>query len=302
MAKRKVRGGMIGGSVGSFIGPVHRMAASMDGQAEFVAGTFSSTDYAKTKKTGRNDEKLAHVIRSDDGGGWTIQRRTPAPRGTAPALDIASDGTVLAAFAHPKRKATIVARFGPDGWERLGEPIPGIWSRPELTAADDGVVWFAGHWDQRLQLLGYVDGAWQRVDAPRMATVGRDGTLWGLDSGIVISPVLVRFDGEGWEQFDLPRTADGSTLSPRFPPVGAPDGSVWLGLERELGPDESEPWCGQGHTGQGLWRFDGGTWEHYFADACVDFVRVASDGAVYVSAADASDTYVLTPDAWAPAE
>lgn len=52
MTKRKLRGGMVGGAIGSFIGPVHRMAATMDGQAEFVAGTFSS-DPKKSKKTGR---------------------------------------------------------------------------------------------------------------------------------------------------------------------------------------------------------------------------------------------------------
>ena len=38
---RRLRGGMVGGAAGAFIGPVHRMAATMDGQAEFVAGCFS---------------------------------------------------------------------------------------------------------------------------------------------------------------------------------------------------------------------------------------------------------------------
>ncbi|MFC1581963.1 Gfo/Idh/MocA family protein [Planctomycetota bacterium] len=52
MGKRKLRGGMIGGGIGAFIGPVHRMAATMDGQAEFVAGAFSS-NAAKSKKTGK---------------------------------------------------------------------------------------------------------------------------------------------------------------------------------------------------------------------------------------------------------
>lgn len=51
MIKRKLRGGMVGGGVGAFIGPVHRMAATLDGQAEFVAGAFSS-DPAKSKKSG----------------------------------------------------------------------------------------------------------------------------------------------------------------------------------------------------------------------------------------------------------
>ena len=51
MAKRKLRGGMVGGGIGAFIGPVHRMAAIMDGQAEFVAGAFSS-DPDKSRKSG----------------------------------------------------------------------------------------------------------------------------------------------------------------------------------------------------------------------------------------------------------
>lgn len=43
MTDRKLRGAMIGGGPGSFIGPVHRMAATMDGQAEYVSGVFSSS-------------------------------------------------------------------------------------------------------------------------------------------------------------------------------------------------------------------------------------------------------------------
>ncbi|MFC1479330.1 Gfo/Idh/MocA family protein [Planctomycetota bacterium] len=49
--ERKMRGGRIGGASGSFIGPVHRIAACMDGKADFVAGTFSR-DSEKSKKTG----------------------------------------------------------------------------------------------------------------------------------------------------------------------------------------------------------------------------------------------------------
>ena len=37
----KLKMAMIGGGQGSFIGPVHRMAASMDGMIELVAGAFS---------------------------------------------------------------------------------------------------------------------------------------------------------------------------------------------------------------------------------------------------------------------
>ena len=49
--QRKLRFGMIGGGRGAFIGGVHRIAAAMDGQAELVAGAFSS-DAARSKASG----------------------------------------------------------------------------------------------------------------------------------------------------------------------------------------------------------------------------------------------------------
>jgi predicted dehydrogenase len=48
---RKLRFGMIGGGRGAFIGAVHRIAAQMDGQAELVAGAFSS-DAARSRLSG----------------------------------------------------------------------------------------------------------------------------------------------------------------------------------------------------------------------------------------------------------
>lgn len=39
----RLRMGMIGGGPGSFIGPVHRIAAELDGQIQLVAGAFSSS-------------------------------------------------------------------------------------------------------------------------------------------------------------------------------------------------------------------------------------------------------------------
>lgn len=41
MVERRLRGAMIGGGFASFIGPVHRMAATIDGLGEFVGGVFS---------------------------------------------------------------------------------------------------------------------------------------------------------------------------------------------------------------------------------------------------------------------
>ncbi len=48
----KIRMGMIGGGEGSFIGPVHRMAARLDGMIEVVCGAFSS-DPAVSETTGK---------------------------------------------------------------------------------------------------------------------------------------------------------------------------------------------------------------------------------------------------------
>ena len=50
---RKLRYGMIGGGRGAFIGAVHRIAAQMDGQAELVAGAFSS-DPARSRASGED--------------------------------------------------------------------------------------------------------------------------------------------------------------------------------------------------------------------------------------------------------
>ena len=40
---RKLRMGMVGGGPGAFIGPVHRIAAELDGKVELVAGAFSQS-------------------------------------------------------------------------------------------------------------------------------------------------------------------------------------------------------------------------------------------------------------------
>ena len=49
---RKLRLGLVGGGPGSFIGPVHRIAAELDGQVSLVAGAFSS-DPGRSAEAGR---------------------------------------------------------------------------------------------------------------------------------------------------------------------------------------------------------------------------------------------------------
>ena len=51
--KRKLRMGMVGGGRGAFIGPVHRMAAGLDGRIELVCGAFSG-DPETSKASGKD--------------------------------------------------------------------------------------------------------------------------------------------------------------------------------------------------------------------------------------------------------
>ena len=50
--KRKLRMGMVGGSLDAFIGGIHRKAANLDGEIELVCGAFSSSA-EKSKATGQ---------------------------------------------------------------------------------------------------------------------------------------------------------------------------------------------------------------------------------------------------------
>lgn len=60
----KLKLGMIGGGIGSFIGPVHRMAAQMDGMIEIVSGAFSSKPETSIK-SGKNIGLEAERIYAD---------------------------------------------------------------------------------------------------------------------------------------------------------------------------------------------------------------------------------------------
>jgi len=76
MAKLKM--GMVGGGQGAFIGAVHRMAAALDGQIDFVAGALSSTP-EKAKASGRElglDEARTY-------GSWEemLERESALPEG-----------------------------------------------------------------------------------------------------------------------------------------------------------------------------------------------------------------------------
>ncbi len=65
--KRKLRMGMVGGGPGAFIGPVHKMAAELDGRIELVAGAFSQSA-EKSRQAGevfRIDSRRAYANYTD---------------------------------------------------------------------------------------------------------------------------------------------------------------------------------------------------------------------------------------------
>ncbi len=83
--KRKLRYGMIGGGRGAFIGAVHRIAASMDGEAELVAGAFSS-DPKRSMDSGAD----LFLERSRVYGSYAAMAESEAKRPASERLDFVS--------------------------------------------------------------------------------------------------------------------------------------------------------------------------------------------------------------------
>ncbi|MCD6307751.1 MAG: Gfo/Idh/MocA family oxidoreductase [Candidatus Latescibacteria bacterium] len=68
--------GMIGGGKGSFIGAVHRMAATLDGECELVCGAFSSTP-ERSKESGKEIFLPPERVYGDYGEMIERERRLP---------------------------------------------------------------------------------------------------------------------------------------------------------------------------------------------------------------------------------
>jgi predicted dehydrogenase len=75
-AERKLRMGMVGGGPGAFIGPVHKMAAELDGKIELVAGAFSQ--FAERSRAAGNGFGIAPGrAYADYGEMMTAERQRP---------------------------------------------------------------------------------------------------------------------------------------------------------------------------------------------------------------------------------
>lgn len=122
---RRLRMGMIGGGPGSFIGPIHRIAAELDREIELVAGCFSS-DAARSREAGESyriepsraypslDAMFAAEKSRDDGIDFVAvvspnHHHLPAARAALQAgLPVMSDKPATATLAEAKELAECV--------------------------------------------------------------------------------------------------------------------------------------------------------------------------------------------------
>ncbi|WP_420381763.1 Gfo/Idh/MocA family protein [Novosphingobium sp.] len=129
ITNRRLRMGMIGGGPGSFIGPVHRIAAELDREIELVAGAFSS-DAARSRAAGdsyridpaRAYADLATMLAAerarDDGIDFVAivspnHHHLPAARAALEAgLPVISDKPMTATLGEAHDLAAIIARIG----------------------------------------------------------------------------------------------------------------------------------------------------------------------------------------------
>jgi predicted dehydrogenase len=95
----KLKMGIIGGGKGAFIGAVHRMAATLDGRAELVAGCMSS-DPARARESGR--ESPWNLADDRNYGTWQemLERELARPVGTDASARIDFVSIVTPNHAH----------------------------------------------------------------------------------------------------------------------------------------------------------------------------------------------------------
>lgn len=126
---RRLRMGMVGGGPGSFIGPVHRIAAELDREIELVAGAFSS-DPARSRQAGetyridpaRAYPDLATMLRAEAARADAIDfvsvttpnvHHLPAVRAAlAAGLPVVCDKPATATLAEAEAMAALVAAAG----------------------------------------------------------------------------------------------------------------------------------------------------------------------------------------------
>ncbi len=198
---RPVRLGMVGGGNGAFIGPVHRMAAMLDGEFSLVAGALAS-DPARAKQSG-----LALGLAQDRCyGDYTTMASAEAARADGieavaivtpnhthlpiastflrAGIDVICEKPVTASLAEARELASVVAKSGCvlvvthnyTGYPLVREARARV-AAGELGALRLVQVEYAQGWlAERLELAGSKQAAW-RTDPSQAGAGGALGDI-----------------------------------------------------------------------------------------------------------------------------
>lgn len=201
MANRVLRLGMVGGGPGAFIGPVHKMAAELDGRMRLVAGAFSQlaeksrvAGAAFGLDTGRAyasyEEMLAEEARREDGIDVVAivtpnHLHLPVARAALEAgLDVISDKPATATLEEALELREIVGRTGKQyalTFTYTGYPM--VRAARDLVASGRlgqvrkiVVEYFQGWMTEPLEQTGHKQAAW-RADPARSGIGGATGDI-----------------------------------------------------------------------------------------------------------------------------
>jgi predicted dehydrogenase len=175
---RRIRMGMVGGGPGSFIGPVHRMAAELDGEVELVAGAFSQ-DAAKSREAGQSYRISDERVYAD------YREMMERERARGDAMD-------FVCIATPNHLHLPVATAAMENGFHVVSDKPAAASLAQALALKD-VVWRTG----RLYALTYTYTGYPMIREARQ--VIRDGSLGE------VRKVVVEYS-QGWLSEALEKT------------------------------------------------------------------------------------------------
>jgi hypothetical protein len=274
------------------------------------------------------------TVATFDGESWNVLRLA-GPRVGSSSFD--DDGSLWGMWSD--NGGSVVGRL--DGKQWIRHPVPTLAKqRYEHQGGSgpyiDGVggLWVLDGWKglsdrpDRDTLHRFDGSDWERYEVPagsfRRIEVAPDGTVWlgvtrqeetGPDRGDA-SEVLARFDGSTWSEHDVSVVvpAEGRHFGGGLGGYGllavAPDGEAWA----QVIDDRFS-----GTPCHGVANFDGSIRTTYLNNHCVYALDVASDGSVWVNAAEWKEggtfedfvvpdggmnihTYVITPEAAAATE
>ncbi len=274
---------------------------------------------------------LGHPPIADDPADW--EDGISGITSKAFGLTVSTDGTVWANIdgqirsfdgaqgtTHELDWAAITPRGSDDPFATLVNALP------DGRVCATWETWYDDGYEYQTTLACFDGSAWTEHEVFRdvhsvHAIAGTpDGSVWVGASTSGPSGALMRLRGDAWEEVEIPSSSWWST------PASGIDGTLWTTVERPddsgsgcsalarladgawsvFAPDEDEM-CGLGlfglevapdgsvwFAGDGVTRFDGSGWTDYLAGTFPMDIAIASDGTVWVAAAEG--VYVIRPE------